>query len=347
MAKPDSRVSLRRATPAWGGATMKRRDFIALVGAAAWPLSAHAQQRGRLWRIACLVTGSPESHGGFVAAFRRRLGEMGYVEGRDVAFELRWAQGQVDRLPALATEIAGLGPDVVVTATAAAAVAAKQAMPATPIVSATLVDPIGTGLVTGLARPGGNVTGISLLSFESLLGKQLDLAREVIPDARRVGMLVNTRNPAAVFQRDHALAAAPTLGLDLKPIEVHTAEELEATFRTFAHDGSQIVLVPADALFITERRRVAALALAARLPVIAALRDITEAGGLVSYGNDLTEHWTRAAYYVDRILKGTKPADLPIEQPTKYELVINLKTAKALGLTIPANVLARADEVIE
>jgi len=293
------------------------------------------------------VSGSSESHGGFVVAFRRRLGEIGFVESRDVAFELRWADGQVDRLLPLAHELATYVPDVVVTATAAAAVAAKQAMPTTPIVSATMVDPIGRGLVQGLARPGGNVTGISIVSFETLLGKQLDLAREIIPHARRIGMLVNTRNPTAVFQRDHAIAAALTLGLDLKPVAAHSLEELDAAFRALAQAQSQIVLVPADAFFITERRSVAELALAARLPVIAGLRDLTEAGGLVSYGNDLTEHWTRAAYYVDRILKGAKPADLPVEQPTKYELVINLKTAKALGLAIPANVLARADEVIE
>lgn len=327
---------------------MRRRGFVGLVGgAAAWPLAADAQQSGRVRRVGCLVTGSPDSHGPFVAAFRRRLGEMGYVEGRDLVFDLRWAQGELERLPALADELAGLAPDLVVTATSAAAVAARRAMPRVPIVSATLVDPIGVGLVASLARPGGNVTGVSLVSFETLLGKQLDLAREVIPGVREVGMLVNTRNPAALFQRDHAEAAAPGLGIRLTPVEVRSPEDLDVAFDALARQGSEMVLVLADALFITERRRIAALALAAGLPTMSGLRDMTEAGGLVSYGTDLGDNWRRAAYFVDRILRGAEPADLPVEQPDTYRLVINLETARALGLAIPPAFLARADEVIE
>ena len=272
---------------------------------------------------------------------------MRYVEGRDLVFELRWADGKVDQLPILAKELVGFAPDLIVTATAAAAVAAKRVMPNIPIVSATLVDPIGTGLVASLARPGGNVTGMSLVSFETLLGKQLEFAREVISDVRRVGMLVNTQNPAALFQRDSAEAVAPGLGVTLISAEIGAPEDLNGAFGALARQGSEIVLVLTDALFITERRRIAALAVAARLPTIGGIRDMAEAGAFVSYGTDLTENWLRAAYFVDRIIRGSRPADLPVEQPTKYQLVINLKTAAALGLAIPPALLAGADEVIE
>jgi putative ABC transport system substrate-binding protein len=327
---------------------MNRREFGALLGSALLsPLSTAGQQPSRTWRIACLITGSPESHGAFVAAFRGRLAEMRYVEGRDVVFDLRWAAGQVEQLPALAAELAGFAPDLIVTATSAAAVAANRVMPEIPIVSATLVDPIGTGLVATLARPGGNVTGMSLVSFETLLGKQLEFAREVLPDVRNVGMLVNTRNPAALFQRDSAQAAAPRLGVTLISADIVSPEDLNGAFDALAGQGSEIVLVLTDALFITERRRIAALALAAHLPTISGIRDMAEAGAFVSYGTDLTENWLRAAYFVDRIIRGARPANLPVEQPTKYQLVVNLKTANALRLAIPAALLAGADEVIE
>jgi putative tryptophan/tyrosine transport system substrate-binding protein len=324
---------------------MRRRELMTLgAAAAAWPLIAGAQRVGR--RIGCLVTGSPESHGQFVAAFRQRLGELGHIEPRDFILDLRWAGGQGDRLPALADELALLAPDLVVTATTAAAIAVKRAMPAIPIVAANLIDPIGLGLVTSLARPGGNVTG-TLLSFETLLGKQLELAREAIPGASRMGMLVNPSNPVNRLQRENAEATAPAFGVTLLPIETRSPEDLEAAFETFARERSEIVLVLLDAMFITERRRIAALALAARVPTMAGVRDMAEAGGLVSYGVDLSENWRHAAYFVDRILRGAKPADLPVEMPGKYELVINLKTAAALGMTLPALLLARADEVIE
>ena len=269
------------------------------------------------------------------------------ADGRDLVFELRWAAGQVDQLPALAEDLVGFAPDLIVTATSAAAVAAKRVMPNISIVSATLVDPIGTGLVASLARPGGNVTGMSLVSFETLLGKQLEFAREVIPGLLRVGMLVNMRNPAALFQRDSAEAAAPGLGVTLNSAEIGTPEDLNGAFDALARQGSEIVLVLTDALFITERRRIASLAVAARLPTIGGIRDVAEAGAFVSYGTDLTENWLRAAYFVDRIIRGSRPADLPVEQPTKYQLVVNLKTATALGLAIPPSLLAGADEVIE
>jgi putative ABC transport system substrate-binding protein len=324
---------------------MKRRELIALgLVTVAWPLVARAQHVRR--RIGCLVTGTPASHGQFVAAFRQRLGELGYLEPRDFILELRWAGGQLDRLPALADELAVLAPDLVVTATTGAALAAKRAMPTIPVISATLIDPIGAGLVTSHAYPGGNVTG-TLISFETLLGKQIELAREVIPNASRIGMLVNPNNPVNPFQRKHAEATAPVMGIRLVPVEARSPEDLEAAFRIFSRERSEIVLILLDAMFITERQRIAGLALAARIPTMAGERDMVEAGGLVSYGIDLQDNWRRAAYFVDRILRGAKPADLPVEMPVKYALAINLKTAAALGVTVPTWLLARADEVIE
>jgi putative tryptophan/tyrosine transport system substrate-binding protein len=326
---------------------MRRRKVLLGLGATvAWPRAARAQQGGRVRRIGCLVSGSPESHGQFVAAFRQRLEELGYREGRDITLELRWAEGRVERLPGLAAELASLKPEVVVTAIAAAAVAAKQAMPTVPVVSATLADPVGLGLVASYARPGGTVTGI-LFSLDTLLGKQLELAREMKPGTSRIGMLVNMRNPSNVAQRRDAEATAPALGIELAALDVRGPEDLEAALGTLTRAGSEFLLVPGDSIFVTERGRLAALATAAGLPMMAGLRDFAEAGGLVSYGIDLRENWRRAAYFGDRILKGADPADLPVELPAKYELVLNLKTAKALGLAILPTLLARADEVIE
>jgi ABC-type uncharacterized transport system substrate-binding protein len=323
---------------------VRRREFVTLLGGAAfWPRIAIAQHGPR---IGCLVSGSVDSHGPFVAAFRQGLGALGYVEGRNIMLDLRWADGRLERLTPLAGELAALKPDVVVTAISAAAVAAKKAMPTVPIVSATLSDPIGLGLVASLNRPGGNVTGI-LFTVEGLLGKQLELARELKPSARRIGMLVNMRNPSNVIQRRDAEAAAPALGLTLAVLDVPSPEDIDTAFLTLIRDGSEFTLVAADAIFVTGRQRLAELAVAARLPTIYGLREFAEAGGLVSYGIHVRENWRRAAYFVDRILKGTNPADLPVEVPTKYELVINLKTAKAVGLDISPMLLARADEVIE
>jgi putative ABC transport system substrate-binding protein len=326
---------------------MQRREFITLLGGAvAWPDVVFAQRTERVARIGCLVSGSQDSHGQFVNAFRQALGQLGYVEGRDFMLDLRWAEGRVERLPALADELARLAPDVVVTAIAAAAIAAKQAMPTIPIVSASLSDPIGLGLVASHNRPGGNVTGI-LITVDGLVGKQLELAREIVPGASRIGMLVNMRNPSNAVQRRDAEAAAPALGIDLVPVDVRSPEDVDAAFQTLTRERSAFVLVLADLIFVTGRRRIAEMAIAARLPTMYGLREFAEAGGLVSYGIDVRENWRRAAYFVDRILKGEKPADLPVELPTKFELVINLKTAKALGLTVPPALLARADEVIE
>ena len=327
---------------------MKRREFITLIGgaAAAWPLAAHGQQPERLRRIGCLIPGSLDSHGRFVAAFQQRLDQLGYIEGRDFVLDLLWAEGKVDRFPALARELALLAPDVVVAAVTAAVLAAKQAMPTTPIVCPFLADPVSLGLVASHNRPGGNVTGI-MLTLEGLIGKQLELARDLMPDASRIGMLVNMRNPSNASQRHDAEVTAPALGIDLVTVDVRSSEDIDAVFQTLTRERSEFVLVLSDTLFSTERRRIAALATAARLPTMYGLREHAEAGGLVSYGVAILENWRRSAYFVDKILKGTKPADLPVELPLKFELVINLKTAKAIGLNISPMMLTLADEVIE
>jgi putative ABC transport system substrate-binding protein len=327
---------------------MRRREFITLLGgAAALTLPARAARTQRaVPRIAFLVSGSPASHGPLVAAFLERLGALGHAQGRDFIVEQRWAEGRVERLPPLAEELAALKPDVVVTAIAAAALAAKRAMPATPIVSATLSsDPVGVGLVASLNRPGGNVTGI-LFTVEGLYGKQMQLAREIKPATSKIGLL-NMRNPDGTMQRRDAEAQATTLGITLLPVDVLSPDHLEAAFEQMVRERCNFVLILSDAIFVTVRQGLAAVALRTKTPTMFGLREFPVAGGLVSYGIDLRENWRRAAYFVDRILRGDKPASLPVEQPTKFETVINLKTAKALGLDIPPTVLALADEVIE
>jgi ABC-type uncharacterized transport system substrate-binding protein len=325
---------------------MKRRDFISLLGgAAAWPLAARAQL-ARAARIGCLIPGTPQSHGPFIVEFREGLSQLGYVEGRDVVLDLRWAEGKVDRFPALAEDLAGLAPDVVAAATSAAALAAKQAMPTTPIVCPFLTDPIRLGLVASHNRPGGNVTGV-LLTLDGLVGKQLQLMRDLMPGAGRIGILLNTRNPANAAQQRDGEAAAPALGMEIVPVDVRSAADLEAAFETLTRERCELVVVLSDLIFTTERRRVAALAIAARLPSIYGLREHAHDGGLIGYGVAFRANWRRSAYFVDKILKGAKPADLPVELPAKLELVINLKTARMLGLSVPSSLLALADEVIE
>jgi putative ABC transport system substrate-binding protein len=326
---------------------MRRRDVIVLLGgAAAWPLAARAQQPARTVRIGCLIPGTQQSHGPFIVAFRQGLAQLGYVEDRDFVLDLRWAEGRVDRFPTLAEELARLAPDVAVAATAAAALAAKQAMPTTPIVCPFLTDPVRLGLVASHNRPGGNVTGI-LLTLDGLVGKQLQLMRDLTPGAGRIGILMNVRNPANAAQQRDAEAAAPSLGIDIVPVDVHSSADLDAAFQTLTRERCELVVVLSDLIFTTERRRVAALAIAARLPSIYGLREHAHDGGLVSYGVSFRENWRRAAYFVDKILKGAKPADLPVELPARLEMVINLRTAKALGMAMPDRLIALADEVIE
>jgi putative ABC transport system substrate-binding protein len=324
---------------------MRRREFIlALGGAAAWPLAARAQQPAKLPTVGFLGTGSRSSWGLWTDAFVARLRELGWIEGRTVAIEYRWADGRSERFAEIATEFVRLKVDVIVTS-GAAGIAVKRATSTIPVVLALASDPVGDGLVTSLARPGGNVTGLSLQASD-LAGKRLGLLREVFPGVRRLAILADVGYPATVLEMREAQTAASTLGLEVVTLEIRRAEDIAPAVE--AHKGD------ADALFVvggplttTNQLRINALALAARLPTISIIRENAEAGALMSYGPHFPSLFRRAADYVDKVLRGAKPSDLPIEQPTKFELVINLKTAKALGLTVPPSLLARADEVIE
>jgi putative ABC transport system substrate-binding protein len=281
-----------------------------------------------------------------VTGFAQRLQELGYVVGRDVDIVYRYADGDLARLPMLADELVRLKPDVLVAFSTQAAIAASQATAAIPIVAANVTDPVAFGLVASHARPGGNVTG-TLATLDTLPEKQLALAAEVVPRAVKVGMLLNVGFQAHAVQRKGAEGAAAALAIKLMPVEVRLPDDLDAAFRSLARERVDGVLVLQDPMFLTERRRIAMLAIAARLPTMFGFREHVEAGGLMSYGIDLRANFRRAADYLDKILKGTKPSDLPVELPTKFELVVNLKTAKTIGLTIPESFLLRADEVIE
>ncbi len=324
-----------------------RREFITLLGgvAVAWPLGARAQQAAKLPTIGFLGATTPSAHGRYFAAFVQRLRDLGWIEGRTVAIEVRWAEGRTDRLAEIAAEFVRLKVDVIVTHGTATVVAAKQATAVIPIVFALVGDPVGTGLVTSLARPGGNVTGISTQAPD-LGGKRLELLREVVPGLRRLAILANVGNPSNVLEMGEVQAAARTLGLEAAPFEIRRAEDIAPAFE--ALKGRVDALhIPSDALVFTNRIRINTLALGARLPTMHGSREYIEAGGLMSYAPSFPDQFRRAADYVDKILRGAKPGDIPVEQPTKFELIINLKTAKALGLTIPESFLLRADEVVE
>ena len=272
--------------------------------------------------------------------------ELGYIEGRDYGFEVRYADGQYDHIPAQMHELVRLKPDIIVSGTMAGVLAAKKLTNTVPIVSETLIDPIGFGVSASQARPGGNVTGV-MLTVEDLPTKLLGLALEVVPGANRVGLLVNPTNPTHPgFQRSLELAAR-VLGVELVASEASTLDDLHASFQRLARERVKIVLILQDTMFLNERKRIALFAVVERLPTIFAFREGVEDGALMSYGTNLRDSWRRIASFVDKILKGAKPADLPIEFPTKLELLINLITAEALGLEIPPTLLARADEVIE
>ena len=297
--------------------------------------------------IAILVAGSSTNVSrDVVKGFLEGMQGLGYVEGRDIEIVYRFADNDPARMPALANELTQLMPAVIITGTIVGTFAIKQATAAIPIVNPALTDPVGFGLVQSQARPGGQVTGI-MATLDSLLGKQLELVRELVPSATRIGMLVNVSNPGNVFHLKAAKAAATALGITLVSVEVRLPEDIEAAFHTLAQERAELLLIIPEALFLNERQRIVALAAAARLPTMYSSRDSAEAGGLISYGTNVLEGWRRAAAFVDKILKGAKPGDLPVEFPTKLELVINLKAAKVLGLTIPPTLLARADELIE
>jgi putative ABC transport system substrate-binding protein len=324
---------------------VRRREVITFIGgAAAWPLAARAQQPGKLPTIGFLgANPSIESHR--VAAFVQRLRELAWIDGRNLAIEYRWAEGRNERYAENAAELVRLKVDVIVTVATPPTLAAKQATTVIPIVFGAASDPVGTGLVESLARPGGNVTGLSN-QISDTGGKKLELLREVVPSLRRLAILANVGNPAVVLDMSEAQAAARKLGLEVTTSEIRRAEDIAPAFDAIK-GRADALYVCTDPLVNTHRIRVNTLALAARLPTIHGLREYVEAGGLMSYGPNLPDLMRRAADYVDKILHGAKPGDIPVEQPTRFDLIINLTTAKALGLEIPPTLLVRADEVIE
>jgi putative ABC transport system substrate-binding protein len=326
---------------------MRRRDFIALLGGAAatWPLAARAQQAAKVPTIGFLGAGTASAMSQWTAAFVQRLRELGWVEDRTIAIHYRWAEGHTERLAEIAAEFVRLKVDVIVTNSAAPVVAAKQATSVIPIVIASAADPVGTGLVASLARPGGNVTGLSV-QMTDLAGKRLELLREVVPGFRRLAIMVNPGASAAILEINEAQAAAKMLGLDIAAFEIRRAEDIVPAFEALKGRAEALYVV-ADPLITSNRLRINILALGARLPTMHSFREHVEAGGLMSYGPNFPDLFRRAADFVDKILRGMKPGDIPVEQPTKFDFVINLTTAKALGLEIPQTLLARADEVIE
>jgi len=327
-------------------ATMRRREFIVLLGgAASWPLAARAQQTAGLPTIGFLGTATPSTQSSRVAAFVQRLRELGWIENRTVTIEYRWAEGRSERFSEIAAEFVRLKVDVIVTSGTPAVMTLKQATAAIPIVFVTVADPVGAGLVASLARPGGNVTGLSLQSPD-IAGKRLALLREVVPHLRRVAFMGNIDNPVVPREMREMQAAADRLGVEPAIFEIRRTQDIVPAFEALKHRAEALYLAN-DGVVDANRLRINILALGARLPTMWSQQELVEAGGLMSYGPSFPDHWRRAADYVDKILRGAKPADLPVEQPVKFDLVVNLVVAKALGIEIPASLLARADEVIE
>jgi putative tryptophan/tyrosine transport system substrate-binding protein len=326
---------------------VKRRAFITLLGGAAatWPLVASAQQAGKVYRIGFLFYGSP-GPSPEVEAFRQGLREHGYVEGQNIAVEYRFASGQVGQLPELAAELVRLKVDVIVTPTTPASMAAKQATSTIPIVIAGVADAVGAGLVADFARPGGNVTGLTSISAE-LGGKRLELLKGVVAKASRVAVLYNPADRSNVLVLKELEEAAPALGMTLQPLEVREPGQFEGAFAAMNRERADALFGAAGVLTYEHRKTVVDLAAKSRIPTLWGHRQFVDAGGLMSYAVNFYDQCRRAATYVDQILKGAKPGDLPVQQPTKFEFIINLETAKALGLTIPPTLLALADEVIE
>jgi putative tryptophan/tyrosine transport system substrate-binding protein len=324
-----------------------RRAFITLLGsaAAAWPLAARAQERGKLPTIGYLGAATPSAWSQRTAAFVQRLHELGWIEGRIVAIEYRWAEGRNERFAEIAGEFVRLKVDVIVTGGTAAVVAAKEATSVIPIVVAGAGDPVGTGLAASLARPGGNITGLSSQSSD-IAGKRLQLLREVVPDLRRLAILANVGSPIVVLEMGEVQAAALRLGLEVTTLEIRRAEDIGPAFDGLK-DRADALYVVSEPLVNTNQVRISILAVGARLPTMYGAPEYVEVGGLISYGANQPALFRRAADYVEKILRGAKAGDIPIEQPTNFDLVINLTTAKALGLKIPESFLLRADNVIE
>ena len=326
---------------------MGRREFVALLGGAvaAWPLAAHAQQAEKLRAIGYLNPGSGPPAPGITALFDA-LAELGWIEGKNVVFERRYAENRLERLPELAAELVRLNVDVIVAIGTPGPLAAKRATSTIPIVMAAAGDPLGSGLVASLARPGGNVTGMSLMAPD-LGGKRLELLKELLPRLARVAVLWNATNPYAAIVFKEMQAAGPTLGIEVQSLEVRGPDDFDGAFGFARRQRPDALITVEDPLTFSHRKRIADFAIGQQLPSLHGIREFAAAGGLMSYGPNQLELWRRAADHVDKILRGAKPADLPVQQPTKFDLVVNLTTAKALGLEIPSTLLARADEVIE
>jgi putative tryptophan/tyrosine transport system substrate-binding protein len=330
---------------------MKRREFITLFGgtAATWPLAARAQQRvGRVYRIGFQSAAFREQMLGFVDAFEEGLQSLGYRIGENVVIEYRFADGQMDRLPALAADLVRLGVDIIMaTGINPSAVAAMKATTTIPIVMTSAIDPVSTGLVASLARPGGNVTGVVADVGGEMLGKRFELLKEILPNLSRLGILWNP--DVAILRNRQTLMTetARTLGLTTIPVEARGLDALEPAFATMVSERVQAFVMQVDSVLFSYRGQIAEMALRNRLPAASLQREFADAGFLLTYGADIRDLYRRSAAFVDKILKGAKPAELPVEQPTKFELVINLKTAKALGIIVPPTLLTRADEVIE
>ena len=326
---------------------MKRREFITLLGGAgaAWPLVARAQQSAKVYRVGYLGSGLPAFWATRVEALRTGLRGLGYVEDKNIVIEFRWAE-RVDRLPDLAADLVRMNVDVIFAPSSTEVEPARQATKTIPIVFATHADPVGIGHVASLPRPGGNITGLAML-LTDLAAKELEILEEAVPQATRIGVLWNPTTPSHPPAVQAVKDAAEKLGVTLQMVPARTAEDFDGAFASMVSERVSAFLVLASPLILSYRARLADLALKYRLPSIFGQREPVEAGGLMSYAADLNDLTRRAAVYIDKILKGAKPADLPVEQASKYELVINLKTAKALGLEMPPTVLARADEVIE
>jgi putative ABC transport system substrate-binding protein len=328
---------------------MNRRGFIGALagGLFAAPLVAAAQPTAKVYRIGFLVTATPTETGHLFKALSEGLRELGYVEGRNVVFERRFAEGRQERLPALAAELVQLKVDVVVTGSNPVIAAVKQATATIPVVMAVSRDPVGAKFIASLARPGGNITGLANDTAPDIIGKNLALLKEAIPRISRVTYLWNPVPPGAETSKNALESAARNLGVAFQSVEVRGHAELEGAFAAMVRERANGIVVAQDPVTFGSRSQVVLLAARSRLPAVYGVREFAEAGGLMSYGPNIADQFRRAAIYVDKILKGAKPGDLPIEQPTKFELVINLKTAKALGLTLPPSLVQRADQVIE
>ena len=330
------------------GETMRRREFIVLLGCTAaplvWPLDARTQQAGKTYHVGWLHPGPiPEP---WIKGFREGLQEFNYVEGKNLIIEYRWGDGNFDRLPAMAAELVRLNPDVIISGNTAALLALQKATTTIPIVMLATADPVASGLVRGLARPGANITGMSMMGSE-LSRKRLELLKEAVPKLDRVTVLSNPGNPAVVLALQETQAAAHALGLTLHSVDVREPGEIDLALSVIGREPPDALVLLVDAMIHSQRAPIIAFAISHRLPTISAFREFAEAGGLMAYGPEVPDLLRRAVGLIDKILGGAKPADLPVQQPTKFELVINFNTAKALGLELPAKILAVADEVIE